>query len=294
MDLFSGAWNQEAKLTASTPIAEAHFGSSVAIDGDVAVVASPRANSDSGLAYIFERQPDNSWTEVASLSAYEPTAGDRFGSSVGVSGSAVIVGSYREDDGGVNRGAAYIYEKQSGSTVWTNATKLLASDNVPGRWFGSDTALQGTRAVVGAPAGTGETGQVYVFERQSGVWSESAVLQPSDGLSGDDFGVRVALDGDTVVVSAQGVDDGSGTIDVGAVYFFEKRTRGWFEVYKFENSCADSANKIGGSGVAIGGGTIAIGANLIDRVYVLNQTVTSEPAKQCYNFEGYTVESLTR
>ena len=294
MDSASGAWSQEAKLTASTPIVEAHFGSSVAIDGDVAVVASPRANSESGLAYIFERQPDNSWTEVVILSAYEPTDGDRFGISVGVSGPAVIVGSYREDDGGVNRGAAYIYEKQPGTGVWTNATKLLASDTVAGRNFGTDTAIQGMRAVVGAPKGSGEAGQVYVFERLPTGWYESAVLQPSDGSTGDDFGVKVALDGNTVVVSAQGVDDGFGKTDVGAVYFFEKRPQGWLEVYKFENSCADSANKIGGSGLAIGGGTIAIGANLIDRVYVLDQAETSESAKQCYNFEGYTVESSTR
>jgi hypothetical protein len=66
---------------------------------------------------------------------------------------------------------------------------------------------------------------VYVFTRVDSSWSQQAYLKASNAEGFDNFGRSVALDGDTLVVSASNEDssvDGGETdnsaTDAGAVY----------------------------------------------------------------------------
>ena len=68
-------------------------------------------------------------------------------------------------------------------------------------------------------------GAVYVFSRVEGVWTQAAKLTAFDGEAYDNFGISVAVDGDTVVVGAPR-NDGAGA-DSGSVYVFVKPTGGW-------------------------------------------------------------------
>ncbi len=57
----SGAWIQEAKLTAADPSEQAGFGWSVALDGSQVMAGAPFKNdpeNDSGAAYVFEPDPE--------------------------------------------------------------------------------------------------------------------------------------------------------------------------------------------------------------------------------------------
>ena len=73
---------------------------------------------NSGAAYLFdlsdlELDPDepvvsDSLTEAVKLTASDATGSDRFGYSVGLSGSTAIVGAYLNDDPS-NSGSAYLY-----------------------------------------------------------------------------------------------------------------------------------------------------------------------------------------
>src|SRR6185436_11880672 len=93
-----------------------------------------------------------------------------------------------------------------------------------GDLFGSSVAVAGDTAVVGAPLRDGkgkDSGAAYVFVRSGVTWSQQAKLLADDGAAGDEFGISVAVSGDTAVVGAYSRDD-KGT-DSGAAYAFVLR-----------------------------------------------------------------------
>ena len=47
-----------------------------------------------------------------------------------------------------------------------------------------------------------DSGAVYVFTRTGGVWTQQAYLKASNSNVGDQFGISVALSGNTLVVGA--------------------------------------------------------------------------------------------
>ncbi len=47
-----------------------------------------------------------------------------------------------------------------------------------------------------------DSGAAYVFTRTGGVWSQQAYLKASNTDASDQFGLAVAVSGDTVVVGA--------------------------------------------------------------------------------------------
>ena len=72
------------------------------------------------------------------------------------------------------------------------------------------------------------SGAAYVFAKPGTGWAtttETAKLTAFDGAADDQFGYSVAVEGDTVVVSAYGDDDdGQGS---GSAYVFVKPSTGW-------------------------------------------------------------------
>jgi uncharacterized delta-60 repeat protein len=131
----NGAWTQQAYLKASNAEAEDYFGTAIAVSGDSAVIAASDESSnavgiggsgannnwpDSGAAYVFTRS-GTTWTQSSYLKASNTGFLDRFGSSVAMSGSTIIVGAPFEDSSatGVNGnqaddsasgvGAAYVF-----------------------------------------------------------------------------------------------------------------------------------------------------------------------------------------
>src|SRR5262245_17302711 len=107
----SSGWSQQAKLTNEDAASFDAFGSSVAIDGEYAVVGAAGAGAQ-GKVYIFHRS-DTSWVEVAQLTPASGDSVDYFGSSVSLSGDTLVVGSWN---------AAVIF-RRTGS-AWTQEAKL--------------------------------------------------------------------------------------------------------------------------------------------------------------------------
>jgi hypothetical protein len=110
----SGVWDEVAKLTISDAEEFDYFGGSVSISGTRAIAGARNKDTSAayvGAAYVFERNPTSgAWEEVEKLTASDAEAHDRFGSSVSLSGTTVVVGAYDEDTGGTNAGAAYVFE----------------------------------------------------------------------------------------------------------------------------------------------------------------------------------------
>jgi hypothetical protein len=142
--------------------------------------------------------------------------------------------------------------------------KLLAPDAAAGDQFGGSVAISGDTVVVGAPANPLEpapsgAGSAYVFVRTGGLWAHQQTLVPADSAVGDEFGISVAIDGDTLVVGAFR-DDGPAGTNQGSAYVFERIGGVWVEqAPKLVAPNAD-ANDLFGNSVAIEGDTIVVGA----------------------------------
>ncbi|MCH8065792.1 MAG: FG-GAP repeat protein, partial [Chloroflexi bacterium] len=109
-------WGEVKKLTASDAQAIDPFGNSVAVSDDSAVVGATGNDAKgflAGAAYAFQRDEGGAgnWGEVNKLTASDAQAYDRFGVSVAVSGDSAIVGVLDEDAGGLNAGAAYVFQE---------------------------------------------------------------------------------------------------------------------------------------------------------------------------------------
>ena len=185
----------------------------MAIDGATVVVgASNDGNTGTcsgcvgtGAAYVF-RTTDGGATydQVAKLTASDAAAGDAFGISVAIDGDTIVArsGSVYNDDGGSESGSAYVFRtSDGGASVPVEVATLTASDAAAYDYFGYSVAIASSTIVVGANrAGTG--GVVYVFRTTDGgtTYGQVARLTAADAAWYFNFGVSVAIGGDTIVV----------------------------------------------------------------------------------------------
>jgi hypothetical protein len=261
-----GVWSEQQKLTASDAAEEDHFGHSVAVDGDTAVIGALGDDDDgeaSGSAYVFTRSAGGVWSEQQKLTATDAAVDDNFGFSVAVDEDTAVIGAYADDEGS---GAAYVFSRSAGG-VWSEQQKLTASDGGDGEseQFGWSVAVDGGIAVIGAAWDYDDNdngyffGSAYVFSRSAGgVWSEQQKLTASDGAEEDHFGWSVAVNGDTAVIGAWGDDDDGSRS--GSAYVFSHNTVGvWSEQQKLTASDAAAVDLFGWS-VAVDGDTAVIGA----------------------------------
>ena len=165
----AGTWSETAKLTASDGAVGDRFGRSVSISGETVVVGADYDDdngSDSGSAYVFERDAKGAWPETAQLTASDAAVGDRFGRSVSISGETVVVGADYDDDNGSDSGSAYVFERDA-KGAWPETAKLTASDGAEYDYFGVNVSISGETVVAGAyyddDDGT-SSGSAYVFE----------------------------------------------------------------------------------------------------------------------------------
>ncbi len=111
-----GSWTQTAKLTAADATAGDRFGYSLFLKGNTLAIGAYNDDDggiDSGSAYIFHQQDDNSWIQTKKITAPDAAELDWFGYSISTDGSNLVVGAFRDDDNGDNSGSAYIYSLDS-------------------------------------------------------------------------------------------------------------------------------------------------------------------------------------
>jgi uncharacterized protein (TIGR03437 family) len=289
-----------------------YFGHAVAVDGRTVVVGAWAEDSAatgvdgnesdtsalrSGAAYVFFWDGAG-WRQQAWLKASNTEAEDQFGWSVAISGETVLIGAPGEDgratgvngdqaDNGIrDSGAVYVFQRSG--TTWSQQAYLKASNTGPDDRFGWAVAIDGETAVVGAwaedSAATGvngnqmdnsliDAGAAYVFLRSGMGWSQQAWLKASNTDSSDNFGIGVAIAGETIVVGAHGessaATSGNGdqtdnsAPDAGAAYVFVRNGTTWRQQAWLKASNA-APGDIFGFVVAINGETIIVGAPLED------------------------------
>jgi hypothetical protein len=226
-------WGLLTTITATDGLPPNYFGCAAAMSGDTIVIGAYSGNgaaSDTGAAYVFEQNEGgaDNWGQTAKLTATGGIADDRFGYSVAVDGSIIVVGAPRQDDNGSDAGSVYIFARNAGGADnWGQVAQLTASDGGDEDWFGESVAASGDMVLVGAPydddAGSA-SGSAYVFGQNAGGadnWGQTAKLAAAGGTEGDNFGYAVALDRHTLLVGAYG-DSDSGTSS-GSAYVFTRR-----------------------------------------------------------------------
>jgi len=201
-------------------------------------------------------------TQQQKIQASDPQETDYFGQSVSISGDTVVVGAYYEDTGAAGAGAAYIFTRSG--TTWTQQQKIQASDLQANDYFGQAVAIDGDTVVVGARLEDTvdyNTGAAYIFTRDGTTWTQQQKIQASDLQANDNFGMSVAIDGDTVVVGAQMEDTGGA--EAGAAYVFTRSGTTWTQQQKIQASDKQADDNFSIS-VSISGDTAVVGAQYED------------------------------
>ena len=133
---------------------------------------------------------------------------------------------------------------------------LTATDS-----FGSDVAISGDTAVIGAAnddSGTSvDQGSVFIYVRSGTTWSQQARIIAGDGAAGDNFGFSVAISLNTIVVGAPNDDNGSFT-NQGSAYVFVRSGTTWTQQAKLTGFA--QANNLFGYDVTIDGDYAAMSA----------------------------------
>lgn len=164
----------QKQLTAIDPNAYANFGRSVDILGSSIIIGADGNDENglgSGAAYIFNKDPSASWSELSFAKKLMPRdgkSGNWFGYDVAISQNTIVVGSYLDDNGKSNSGSAYVFKKKPIQN-WSNSLtskKITSSDSASGDLFGVSVGVDNDTVLVGANGNDDKgyaSGSSYVF-----------------------------------------------------------------------------------------------------------------------------------
>lgn len=110
-ELIDGGWAQQSRLGAKQGAENDQFGWAVKVEQSallVGAVGDDDAGANSGAAYLFT-WGGGGWGGEQRLAALAPSAQQRLGCAVGMSGDQVLVGAYSDTIGAMSAGAAYGY-----------------------------------------------------------------------------------------------------------------------------------------------------------------------------------------
>ncbi len=246
----NGRWGPPLAIPLPGPPSEyGDFGAAMALRRDETLIGAPSA-SGSGEVHIYrpaESELGNVTLAPGENGADSVAAGARFGASLAIEGSRLLVGapgarqgeglvySYRRFDSGEWRLQQVIAatgpveppgESGGGSsgaadeagTATPAEDDAAASSNDPARddlatpaGFGATLALLGDELWVGAPASASGTGSLHRFLLRDGLWEVASSpipgLPPAPGAA---LGAAIALGATIAVAGAPGTDGGYG------------------------------------------------------------------------------------
>ena len=228
----------------------------------------------------LERDPHSTFGQTHYLKAPRAHIDDYFGVVLSLSGETLVAAAPGDDGGArgvdgdpndrsrADSGAAYVFARDPAGN-WSLQAYLKADNADTQDGFGHAVAISGDLIAVSAPQESSKavgiagdetdnsalySGAVYVFRRDSSEqWHQEAYIKASDSVAGIAFGGAVALDGDTLAVSARHTLEGS-------VYVFRRDESGvWSQQATVTPS--DSATDDGfGNTLALEGDTLIVGS----------------------------------
>ncbi|WP_417392204.1 Calx-beta domain-containing protein [Gimesia sp.] len=266
----------ETKITASDAGSYEYFGQSVSIDGDQLAVGAmnPLTSTAQGKAYIYTRNGADWHTVLPDEVMFQAESGVyHFGASVALQDNHLVVGTYNAPN---DTQASVVYVYTSNGAGWDAGTVSRTELNAPvsgNLLFGEKVFISGTTIFAGAPLGDTDgkdSGTIYVYElNQSDSYELIHEISPDVSETahngGDEFGRRMVVSEDYLLIAATGSDSSDVT---GVVYLYVKDNGGtpdttaddrWIYETTFTAPDPDSLAGFGHS-LAIDGDTILIAA----------------------------------
>ena len=204
--------HEEATFEAINEVDAARFGTSIDIDGELAIVGSNGPGA--GVAYVFERNSAGTWIYKAKLYADLAESDLNFGTDVAITATHALVGAPGDSDAEFRSGAVYSYERQANGTYFIPQKLLSANPDFEGS-FGASLDATAAKLVVGAPfednGSIRQAGAVHAYQLFDGSWTHRQHLLPGSSERDTNFGTSVAIDDTTMIVGSPGEEHSNGT-----------------------------------------------------------------------------------
>jgi len=252
----AGEWTEVARLSPDGLGDDARFGSAVAIDGGVVLVAAAGANEGAGAVQVFTGSGAE-WVQRAEVLPMEG-AGQGFGTALAFADGATLATTAASRDAPTE---VYGFTVDGMSGMAGPVARLEPATDLGERnGFGAALAVRGSVGLVGAPGAAGAAGAVVTFalDAETGTWAPDGVLRPFFSSGRDQFGSALGFDGEQLWVGAPGSNT-----RMGAVYRFDHDGAGWGGVSLSARDDLDE-NASFGSSVTVAGDIAVVGAGGID------------------------------
>ena len=179
-DALTGA--ESAKLTPSVVVNQAQFGDAVAVNGTNLFVGAPYyvANGvDSGAVFLFDLTLGS---ELKLVTPSDPVTLQKFGFSLALTETTLLVGADGDIDQGIDSGSAYFFDIHT----LIELAKVTARDGNKFDNFGNAVGLSDSVAIVGA-VNTDEnglnSGSAYLFDGSSPAVPAATVSRNGSGVN---------------------------------------------------------------------------------------------------------------
>jgi hypothetical protein len=110
----TGTWVESARLLPEKVAVGTQLGYAVAVRGGTIVVSAhhdDQFGTDSGAAYVYEKDGASGWVQASKLYNPGSLGGDHFGASAAIaSDTTIVVGARYDDDDGYDSGSIYVFE----------------------------------------------------------------------------------------------------------------------------------------------------------------------------------------
>ncbi len=177
----AGGWSFQGKLLAKVAVTDEHFGTAVAVSGDIAYVGADGRDSQIGGIDVFQRA-SGVWTRTSSITPLTPTQYAFFPQVLAASGTTVVA-AHRP------RPPAASAERPRSTTrpAASSSDFLPHADSSNGDQFGAAVAASGDTVAIGAPsndAAGSKSGAVYMYVLSGTAWT----LQQNQRVGSDRTG----------------------------------------------------------------------------------------------------------
>ena len=247
-----------ATIADPQPVDEGKFGEQVALNDDQLLVVKASGNR----VAVFDL---SSGQPVLKHDFTGNDPSERFGDSLAIFNSSLVVGASYSNVSDTQAGIAYVYDVSGNDPLLTH-TLLNPSPTALDR-FGEAVGISGTTVVVSAPdkhigpdTSDSDVGEAYVFDISANMPMHTHTLDNPTPIQNDRFGRSLAIWDSTIVVGTQ--DDNTGANDAGSVYVFDINASPVLR-HTINNPAPELDDKFGND-LAIFGNSLLVGTELDD------------------------------
>lgn len=218
------------------------LGTDIASNDEVTVITDVGDFARAGAAYLYNQATGEL---VGKLDAGVRPAVERFGASVAISESRLLVSAYTYS--GLSGGSAYLFDLETGERLH----RFQGLEYTRDQYYGSGIALTSTHAFVGSPNALNR-GAVYAYSLET---SEQTLAYYPPTSDASDFGTSLDIDGDLLVIGDPRAD--VDRISAGSAFVYNAATGAF--LHRLTAPDANASANFGRS-VAIDNGLIVVGA----------------------------------